>query len=566
MKDQCIFALSLCLLWPSFAHAQDRLSGKNFATRSEVIARNGMAATNHPLATMVAMDLLKQGGSAVDAAIGANAFLGFADPAMNGIGGDLFAIVWDAETRRLWGLNASGRSPRGLTLAHFKEKGLRGIPAGGPLSVTVPGCVDGWAELHGRFGKLSFDRILAPTIRYAREGIPVAQEVADIMVYLERSLLPSYAPDGAVEFTDYPEFRRVFRKEGRFPLKGEIFSNPDLADILERIAQEGPDAFYRGEIAHAIAAHVQEIGGFLTAEDLAAHRSEWVDPVSVNYRGFDVWELPPNGQGISALQMLNILEGYDLGRYGFGSKEHLHFFTEAKKLAYADLNEYLGDPAFHDMPVIRLLSKDYAAARRKLIDEAKAQSFGPGLTGDNHTIYLTVADGAGNMVSLIQSNSWLFGSLVVPPGMGFCLQNRGTGFTLRENHVNTYEPGKRPFHTIIPAFITRDGRPYVSFGLTGGSMQPQGHVQIVMNLIDFGMNLQEAGDAPRIRHEDMGGATGFVRLESGFDYEVIRELMKMGHNVGFGFERFGGYQAIMVLDGVYYGASESRKDGQAAGY
>jgi len=545
--------------------AQDRLSGKTFATRSEVLARNGMAATNHPLATQIAVDVLQRGGSAVDAAIAANAFLGFADPAMNGIGGDLFAIIWNAEEKKLYGLNTSGKSPMTLTRDYFSSRGMNRIPAAGPLPVTVPGCVDGWFEMHGKFGKLPFGELLEPTINYAREGIPVAQEVADMMAYLERDLLLSYALDGEISFADFPEFEAVFRKSGRFPEKGEIYANPALAHTLEMIAGGGREAFYEGPIAKTIAEHMEETGGFLTEKDFAEHRSEWIEPVSTNYRGYEVWELPPNGQGISVLQMLNILEGYDLASYGFGSPEHIHYFTEAKKLAYADRAKYYGDPALSDIPVDKLISKEYAKQRRQQISDSRAGAYGPGLEDGNHTIYLTVADKDGNMVSLIQSNSWLFGSLVVPPGLGFALQNRGTGFTLEADHVNTYAPGKRPFHTIIPAFITREGEPYVSFGLTGGGMQPQGHVQIVMNIVDFGMNLQEAGDAPRIRHEYLNGAD-IVRLESGFDYETIRKLMTMGHTIAFGFERFGGYQAIGVQGDVYIGASESRKDGQAAGY
>ncbi len=545
--------------------AQDRLSGRTFATRSEVIARHGMAAANHPLATQIALDVLKQGGNAIDAAIAANAFLGFADPAMNGIGGDLFAIIWDADDKQLYGLNGSGKSPANLTPDHFTASKLTSIPAAGPLPVTVPGCVDAWYTMHDRFGKTPMDKLLAPTIAYAREGIAVTEEIAEMMAYLERDLLSSYAPGGDIAFEDFPEFVKLYRKNGRFPVKGEAYTNPGLANTLEMIAKGGRDAFYRGEIARVIARYMKENGGFLTEADFAGHSSVWVEPVSTNYRGFDIWELPPNSQGMSVLQMLNILEGYDLETYGFGSKEHIHYFTEAKKLAYADLRQYYGDPEFSDLPIGELLSKSYAAERRQQISDRRTGTYGPGLEDDNHTIYLTVADRDGNMVSLIQSNSWLFGSLVVPPGLGFCLQNRGTGFTLQPGHVNSYAPGKRPFHTIIPAFITKDGKPYVSFGLTGGGMQPQGHVQIVMNLIDFGMNLQEAGDAPRIRHEYLGGAE-VIRLESGFDYQVIRQLMKMGHNVAFGFERYGGYQAILFDGQFYYGASESRKDGQAAGY
>ena len=559
-----IFLFSLILNVGSLP-GQDRLSGKKFATRSEVLARNGMAATNHPLATQIALNILQKGGTAVDAAIAANAFLGFADPAMNGVGGDLFAIVWNAKEEKLYGLNGSGKSPRSLAMEYFRSNKMKRIPAASPLAVTMPGCVDAWFELHEKFGKLPVDQLFQPAIDYAREGIPVAPEVADMMAYLERNLLPSYASDGEIAFEDFPEFSKIYRKGGDFPIKGDIYSNPDLANTLEKIAKGGRDAYYKGEIAATIVNYMKENGGFLSAADFAAHNSEWIDPVSTNYRGYDIWELPPNGQGISVLQMLNILEGYDLAEYGFGSKEHVHYFAEAKKLAYADRAKYYGDPAVNDLPVETLITKEYAERRRQLINDQMKGNYGPGLEDGNHTIYLTVADKDGNMVSLIQSNSWLFGSLLVPPGLGFALQNRGTGFTLEDGHVNTYAPGKRPFHTIIPAFITEGGKPYVSFGLTGGGMQPQGHVQIVMNLVDFGMNLQEAGDAPRLRHEYINGAE-VISAESGFDYEVIRELMKMGHTIAFGFERFGGYQAIMVKDGVYYGASESRKDGQAAGY
>ncbi|MCC5915424.1 MAG: gamma-glutamyltransferase [Balneolaceae bacterium] len=544
--------------------AQDRLSGELFATRSEVIAKNGMAATNHPLAGQIALDILKKGGSAVDAAIAANAFLSFADPAMNGPGGDLFAIVWSADDRQLHGLNASGRSPQNLTIDYFREQGIESISASSPHAVTVPGAVDGWVELHNKFGSLEFEELFAPTIQYAREGIGMTAEIADLMDYLERDLIRGYGLGDDFEWDDLDYFSSLYRPEGRFPQKGELHKNPDLAETLELIARGGRDAFYEGDIAEVITTHIQEMGGFLTMEDFAAHRSEWVDPVSVSYRGVDVWQLPPNVQGMSVLQMLNILEGFDMAEYGFGSPEHIHYFTEAKKLAYADMATWYGDPDFSDLPIDQMLSKEYADSRREKISDKWTGSYGTGIEGESHTIYLTVADGDGNMISLIQSNSWLFGSLITPPGLGFPLQNRGTGFTLEEGHVNTYEPEKRPFHTIIPAFVTKDDEPYISFGLTGGDMQPQGHVQIVMNVIDFGMNLQEASDAPRIRHS--GSGEGFIQLESGFQYESVRELLKMGHQVRYGFESFGGFQGIMFDGTFYYGASESRKDGQAVGY
>ncbi|HEX5169019.1 MAG TPA: gamma-glutamyltransferase [Cyclobacteriaceae bacterium] len=544
-------------------YGQDRLSGRSFATRSEVLARHGMIATNHPLATQIGVEVLKKGGSAVDAAIAANAFLGFADPGMNGIGGDLFAIVWDAKTQRLYGLNASGRSPQSLTLAYLKEQAQKNnFHFRGPLSVTTPGCVDGWFELHKKFGKLPMSELLQPTIAYAREGVPITQETADNFIEVEES----------IQHSDNKNFKAVYFRNGRFLRKGEIYTNPDLASTLEIISKKGRDGFYKGEVAHRLEAHMKSVGGFLTADDLAKHYSEWVDPISVNYRGYDVWEMPPNGQGMAVLEMLNILEGFDIAKMGYGSADHIHHFVEAKKLAYEDLAAYYGDPAFGKIPVDELLSKDYASKRRTLIDPDKVGIYPPGLDAGDHTIYLTAADKEGNMVSFIQSNSALFGSREVAPGLGFVLQNRGGGFILEEGHINTYAPGKRPFHTIIPAFITKEGKPFISFGVMGGDMQPQGHVQIIMNIIDFGMNLQEAGDAPRIYHRGTWNTTGHVEsegetaIESGFQYETLRELMNRGHSLRMRTGVYGGYQAIMLKDGVYYGASESRKDGQAAGY
>ncbi len=544
--------------------AQDRITGESFATRSEVIARHGMACTSQPLATQVALDILKAGGNAIDAAIAANAVLGLVEPTGNGIGGDLFAIVWDAESQQLYGLNGSGRSPRSLSLEYFKENAYDKIPAYGPLPVSVPGCVDGWFELHGRFGSMEMEKILKPAIDYAREGFPVTE------------LIAYYWAGGARALSRYPNVADVYMPGGHAPEKGEIFKNPYLAATLEKIAKGGRDAFYKGEIARTIGTFMEEQGGFLSYDDLAHHSSQWVEPVSTNYRGYDVWELPPNGQGIAALQILNIMEGYDVSAMGFGSTDYIHHFVEAKKLAFEDRAKYYADPAFNEIPVKVLISKEYSNDRRALINSNRAsRNLEAGEVEHGNTIYMTVADEKGNMVSLIQSNYRGLGSGMCPPGLGFILQDRGELFTLEEGHFNVYEPGKRPFHTIIPAFITKDGKPWMSFGVMGGSMQPQGHAQIVINMIDFGMNLQEAGDAPRIRHGGSSQPTGekmtdggVVYLESGISYDSIRELAKRGHTVQYSVGDYGGYQAILWDEekGVYFGASESRKDGQAAGY
>ncbi|MBN2350450.1 MAG: gamma-glutamyltransferase [Bacteroidales bacterium] len=564
MKNKSFFILGLISLIFMNNMAQDRITGKSFATRSEVIAQHGMAATSQPLATQVALDILKKGGNAIDAAIAANAVLGLVEPTGSGIGGDLFAIVWDSKTRQLYGLNASGRSPKSLSPEYFKENGFEKIPALGPLPVSVPGCVDGWFELHKKFGKLPMKDILQPAINYAHEGFPVSELIA---YYLERS---------ANILAEYPGFKETYMPNGKIPAKGEIFKNPNLANTLEKIAGKGRDEFYKGETAHIIADYMKKMGGFLSYDDLAAHTSEWVKPVSTSYRGYDIWELPPNGQGIAALQILNILEGFDIASMGFGSTEYIHHFIEAKKLAFEDRAKYYADPDFVSVPVDQLISKEYAASRRKLINpERAARSYDAGNLEIGNTIYLTTADQWGNMVSLIQSNYRGMGSGMIPTGLGFMLQDRGELFSLEKGHANMYEPGKRPFHTIIPAFITKDGNPYISFGVMGGAMQPQGHAQIVINLIDFGMNLQEAGDAPRIQHDGSSEPTGekmknggTVYLESGLTYETIRELLKKGHHISFDLGGYGGYQAIMIdtKQKVYYGASESRKDGQAAGY
>ncbi|MFH0947133.1 MAG: gamma-glutamyltransferase [Planctomycetota bacterium] len=548
------------------AVAGDRVTGRSFATRSEVIARNGMACTSQPLATQAALEILKQGGNAIDAAIAANAVLCLTEPTGSGLGGDLFAIVWSAQEERLLGLNGSGRSPRSLTLEILAEKGLERIPAYGPLPVTVPGCVDGWFELHGRLGKLPMKQVLAPAIRYAREGFPVTE------------LIAHYWALSVPRLSRFPGFREQFMPDGRAPSTGEIFRNPHLADTLDALAEEGRDVFYRGRIAHTIADTVEEAGGYLSVDDLAAHTSEWVEPVSASYRGYDIWELPPNGQGIATLQILNILEGFDLAAMGFGSADAIHHFVEAKKLAFEDRARFYADPAFNEIPVEQLISKKYAQERRALLPPRRAarqvEAGNPALeSGD--TVYLTTADRDGNMVSLIQSNYRGMGSGVAPEGLGFILQDRGELFDLQEGRFNTYAPGKRPFHTIIPAFITKDGQPYMSFGVMGGATQPQVQAQIVINMVDFGMNTQEAGDAPRILHTGSSQPTGermtdggYVSLEQGPLPEVLREIVQRGHTLQASVGAFGGYQAIRrdQETGVYFGASESRKDGQASGF
>jgi gamma-glutamyltranspeptidase/glutathione hydrolase len=561
---------------PSARAQIDRITGKTWATRSPVLARHGMVCTSVPAATQVGLDVLKRGGSAVDAAIAANATLGLMEPVSNGIGGDLFAIVYSAKEDKLYGLNGSGHSPRGLTYEMMKselEKLHREfIPPTGMLPISVPGTVDAWAELHKKFGKLSLGDDLSGAIRYAEEGFPVTQLIAfywqhSVPLYkgLPGAFLETYTLDG----------------KGRAPHEGDIFKNPSLARSLRLIGENGRDVFYKGEIADQIDAFMRANGGYLRKSDFEQHTSTWVEPVSTNYRGYDVYELPPNGQGIATLEMLNLLEGYDLRKMGFNSPETLHVMVESKKLAFADRAKYYADPDFAKIPVAGLISKSYANERRKLIDpEHAAKIVDPGnpSLGQSDTIYLCTADDEGNMVSLIQSNFRGMGSGIVVPGLGFMFQDRGQLFTMEPGHANVYAPGKRPFHTIIPGFVMKDKKPWLAFGVMGGDMQPQGHVEVLTNMIDFGMGLQEAGDAARWQHEGdneptgekMTAAGGYVEVESSVPYEAVRALKLKGHDVRYDVGGYGGYQAIKVEqhDGqrVYVGASESRKDGQAAGY
>lgn len=563
-----LIPLLALFLSPAVNAQVDRITGKSFATRSEVLAQHGMVCTSQPLASQAGLEVLKAGGSAVDAAIAANAALGLMEPVSCGVGGDLFAIVYIAKDNKLYGLNASGRSPLGLSFEQMQAELAKlkrtTIPSHGMLPISVPGAVDGWFELHKRFGKLPMNQVLAPAIHYARDGFPVSELIAYYWNVGVRSAHTNSLP-GA--------FLDTFAPGGHAPACGEVFTNPALANTYSILAEKGRDAYYRGEIAEKIDAFMRANGGWLRKEDFEKHSSTWVEPVSIKYRGYDVYELPPNGQGITALEMLNILEGFDLRAMGFQSADALHVMIEAKKLAFEDRAKFIADPDFAKVPVQGLLSKSYAAERRKLIHmhrAARTYDVGNPAFQQGDTIYLTAADGEGNMVSLIQSNYRGMGSGIVVPGLGFGFQDRGEMFAMERDHPNAYAPGKRPLHTIIPAFIMKDGHPFVSFGVMGGAMQPQGHVQIVVNLVDFGLGLQEAGDAARWQHE---GSTdynlpkmttgGWVNLESGIPWATVAELKRRGHDIRTDLGGYGGYQAILwdSTNKVYHGASESRKDG-----
>ena len=554
--------ISLLFLITLNIFAYDRITGLEFATRSEVIAVNGMAATSHPLATQTAISILKNGGNAIDAAIAANAVLGLVEPTGCGIGGDLFAIVWNANEKKLYGLNSSGPAPSGISIDKLKEVGINKIPPYGALPVTVPGAVAGWSALHKKFGTLDFELLFTDAINYAENGFPVTELIA---YYLNRS---------SEVFATYPNFKKVWMPNGHTPKKAELFKNQLLAQNYRDIARTYGLEFYNGTIASNIVKSVNDAGGYFSKNDLSSYKPEWIEPVSTNYRGLDVWELPPNGQGIAALQILNILENFNIEAMGFGSAEYIHLFTEAKKLVFEDRAKYYADTSFANVPVQELISKEYALERSKLLNLKKAsKTYNPGNIESGDTIYLTVADKFGNMISLIQSNYRGMGSGIIPDNSGFMLQDRGEMFSMDKNHMNALKGGKRPFHTIIPAFVTKNDEPYISFGLMGGAMQPQGHAQIIINLVDFKMNLQEAGDAPRIRHAGSSQPTGemmndggYLSLEKKISSEEIKKLKKLGHKFQYDLGGFGGYQAIMLKNGVYLGASESRKDGHASGY
>jgi len=545
----------------------DRPAGDPHQSRSVAVAEHGMVATSQPLAVLAGLDVLKRGGNAADAAVAANAVLGVVEPMSCGIGGDLFVIYWDAKTQKLYGLNASGRSPFQLNPQVFAEQGLRQIPDEGPLSWSVPGCVAGWEDLLARFGSRPLAELLDPAIGYAQDGFAVTEVIAHDWLSSEASL------------GRWPDSARTFLPGGHAPVVGERFRNPNLAASLRTIAAGDRDAFYLGELAQRIVEFSKSNGGFFSLADFAEHANEWVEPVSTNYRGYDVWELPPNGQGIAALQMLNLLEAYDLKSLGRGSAEYLHLLIEGKKLAFADRARFYSDPAFGEPPVAELISKPYAERRRRLIDLERAATEvreGDPKLARGDTVYLVVVDQDRNCCSFIQSIYYGFGSQVVPGDVGFALQNRGALFALDDRHPNRLQPHKRPFQTIIPAMVTSDGKPWLAFGVMGGDMQPQGHVQVLVNLVDFGLNVQAAGDAARVRHAgsatptgiagEAGGGTVFV--ESGISNDAVESLRGKGHQVERARGGFGGYQAIFIdwERGTLHGGSDPRKDGCALGY
>jgi gamma-glutamyltranspeptidase/glutathione hydrolase len=568
LKTSLLLVLLLLLLsWLSVLAADRPTPAPYRAGRSVVMAPHGMVAASQPLAAQIGLDVLKKGGNAVDAAVAVNAALGLVEPMMCGPGGDLYALVWDAKTKKLYGLNASGRSPYKATRKLFADRGLKEIPVDGPLSWSVPGCVDGWDELRRRFGTWSFAQLLEPSIRYAEEGFPVSEVISESWRANESSL------------AEHPDAAKTYLPGGRAPRPGHVFKNPFLARTYREIAKDGRDAFYKGKLAEAIVAFSDKNGGLFSLKDFADHTSTWVDPVGTTYRGHEVWEIPPPGQGLAVLEMLNLLEGYDLRKMGPESPDYWHLLVEAKKLAYADRARFYADPAFSPAPVAGLISKGYADERRKLIDPKKALTkveAGDPKPGKSETVYLCVVDKDRNCVSLIQSIYLHFGSGLVPGDLGFALQNRGTLFALDENHRNRLEPHRRPFHTIIPGMVTKDGRPWFVFGVMGGDMQPQGQVEVLCNLIDFGMNVQQAGEAPRMEH--FGSATptgrpgdadgGTVAAENGISREVIEELLRRGHQVVRVPKNGGGYQGILIdpKTNMLHGGSEPRKDGCAVGY
>jgi gamma-glutamyltranspeptidase / glutathione hydrolase len=528
-------------------------------TRSIVMTKLGIVATSQPLASRAGTQVLENGGNAIDAAIAANAVLGLVEPSSNGIGGDLFAIVYEAKTGKLYGINASGWAPQKLSIELLNGKGKKTMPQTGIHSVTVPGCVAGWEALRKRFGTQEFATLLKPAIYYADEGFPVSELIAGSWKASTKTL------------SAHPNAKETYLPEGRAPKAGQVFQNPDLARSLRLIADKGRDGFYKGRIAEAIVKISEEQGGVFELADLEEFRPEWVEPLSTKYRGWTVYELPPNGQGIAALEMLNLMERFPLAEYGPNSAKALHVAIEAKKIAYADMLHYVGDPKFAKVPVKDMLSKALAEKRAKEIDAEKAHdAVMPSEFADfkrkagNDTIYMCVVDKDGNMVSLIQSNYQGFGSGLVPAKCGFMLQNRGALFTLENDHPNALKPRKRPLHTIIPAFMEKDGT-RIAFGIMGGWNQAQAHAQYVANVVDFGMNIQAALEAPRFTKMTFEGVD--VKMESRIPEAVRTELEKRGHKVevlpAYSVPVGGGQAVMRDGKGVNYGASDPRKDGAA---
>lgn len=543
----------------SLGHGYSRPARSPHGSRSEVIAPHGMVAASQPLAAQVGLEILKAGGNAVDAAVAVNAVLGLVEPHMNGVGGDLFAIVWDAKSEQLYGLNATGRAPYEISRETLVRQGIDRMPSNGPLTWTVPGAVDGWHELLNRFGTMSLSDVLTPAIEYARSGFPVSEIIQRQWAGASQAL------------AQWPDSASTYLPGGRPPRVGEVFKNLGLASTYEAIARGGRDAFYRGDIARRIVAFSEANGGYFTMRDFSDHSSVWVDPVGTSYRGYDVWEIPPNSSGILALMILNIMEGYDVAAMGHNSSELIHLFAEAKKLVWADRDTYVADADANQLPTKALISKSYADKRRSLISsDSASKNVAPGRPFEHSdTVYLTVVDKDRNAISLIESIFGGFGSLVVPGDLGFALQNRGAGFTLEEGHLNSLEPHKRSLHTNMPGFVTKDGKPLMAFGVMGGPMQPQGHWQVLSNIIDFGMNLQESGDAARVRHSPSGFPEGTLAVEPGISDAVVAELQRLGHNVQRqGGGGMGGYQAILINPdtGMLHGGTDPRKDGQVIGY
>lgn len=529
----------------------DRPAQTGGRTRAAVRAMNGMVATSQPLASAAGLRILQQGGNAIDAAVAAAAVLCVVEPMMVSAGGDLFAIVWHAGKKELKALNASGRSPRATSIDELRKRGFTQTPPDGIQAVTVPGAVDGWAKLLDRYGTMKLDQVLQPAIEYAGKGFPVTDVIAhDWKV--------------ALDHKNNPDFARTFLPGGRPPLPGEMAYNRNLAETFRKIAAQGPDVFYRGEIAQKIVAFARSQGGFHTDQDFAEHRSDWIDPLSATYKGYTLYELPPNTQGLVALEMLNILEGFDLKSLGHNTAGYLHLLVEAKKQAFIDRARHIADPAFYKAPLDRLISKEYAAEMRRRIDSEKVgEAAGSGPNGGEDTVYLTVVDKDRNAISLIQSIFSNFGSGLVAGDTGILLHNRGAGFSFDPASPNRIEGGKRPFHTLVPAMVFREGRPWLSFGVMGGDMQAQGHVQVLLNLIEFGMDVQRAGEVPRFRHFERG-----LALESGIGQDVRKSLEARGHKLVNSPGMFGGYQAIMIdpVTGALFAGSDPRKDGAAIGW